>query len=81
MLNFLGVKPAIQSFQIPDSLLAPVIGAIAATIVVLHYVLRIAKVPREPPFVPQKIPYVGHLIGILRHGTKYYDSITLVSPP
>lgn len=28
--------------------------------------------PNEPPLVPQSIPYVGHILGLLRHGTRYY---------
>ena len=28
--------------------------------------------PNEPPLVAQSIPYVGHILGLLRHGTRYY---------
>ena len=31
--------------------------------------------PKEPPLVPQKIPYIGHLIGIVRYGPKYYSRV------
>lgn len=28
--------------------------------------------PREPPLISPKIPLIGHVIGILRHGLPYY---------
>ena len=31
--------------------------------------------PREPPVIPQSIPYVGHLLGLLRHGEKYMQDL------
>ena len=27
---------------------------------------------REPPLLPQKIPFIGHVIGLLRHKVYYY---------
>lgn len=33
--------------------------------------LRRKPDPREPPAVESKIPIVGHLIGMLRHGVAY----------
>ena len=30
---------------------------------------------REPPIIPQSIPYVGHLISIARYGSSYYAMI------
>ena len=31
------------------------------------------KYPNEPPLVPQFIPYIGHILGLLRHGTRYFE--------
>ena len=28
---------------------------------------------REPPVLRSSIPYIGHIIGLLRHGTRYYE--------
>lgn len=33
---------------------------------------------KEPPLIPQPIPYVGHLLGMLRHGSRYYTAIKSV---
>lgn len=35
---------------------------------------------KEPPLVPQKIPYVGHLIGIVRYGPRYYSRVRYTIP-
>lgn len=29
--------------------------------------------PQEPPLVPQRIPYVGHVAGLFLHGMKYFE--------
>ena len=29
----------------------------------------------EPPLIPSRIPGIGHLLGILRHGALYYSEI------
>ncbi|KAF2455620.1 cytochrome P450 [Lineolata rhizophorae] len=31
--------------------------------------------PREPPIVPSRIPWIGHIIGIIRHGARYYKMV------
>ena len=29
----------------------------------------------EPPVIPQKIPFLGHLLGLIRHGLRYFDHV------
>lgn len=29
--------------------------------------------PKEPPLLTHPIPYIGHILGLLRHGTRYYE--------
>ena len=29
----------------------------------------------EPPVIPQKIPFLGHIFGLIRHGARYFDRI------
>ena len=29
--------------------------------------------PNEPPLISSSIPYIGHVLGLLRYGTKYYQ--------
>lgn len=39
--------------------------------------------PREPPVIPSLIPYVGHILGLLRYGQRYFEilrSSILLSP-
>ena len=31
--------------------------------------------PKEPPVLPQKVPFFGHILGLLQHGLKYYTVI------
>ena len=31
--------------------------------------------PREPPVVSSKIPFFGHIIGLLRYGSRYFEII------
>jgi hypothetical protein len=31
--------------------------------------------PREPPLVRPKIPFIGHLIGLMRHQTTYLQML------
>ena len=32
--------------------------------------------PREPPVVPQTIPFIGHIIGLIRYGHGYFESLS-----
>lgn len=34
--------------------------------------------PKEPPVLPQKIPYIGHILGLLQHGLNYYKKLRLL---
>ena len=39
--------------------------------------------PREPPVISSLIPYVGHILGLLRYGQRYFEilrSFTLPLP-
>ncbi|MCJ1247982.1 hypothetical protein MMC30_005197 [Trapelia coarctata] len=47
---------------------------------ILTYFFGFKYDPKEPPLVPQKIPYIGHLIGIVRHGPTYYSRVSAKYP-
>jgi len=69
----------VQWFQVPKSYLLLLMGVVTVAIVLVHYLVGISQDPWEPPYVPQKLPSVGDLVGILRHGTKHYDFLTSAS--
>ena len=52
------------------------IAAIFAIGALIDRLLGIKKLDLEPPFLPSKIPYFGHAIGIVRKGVPYYESLT-----
>lgn len=41
--------------------------------------LHLPHNPKEPPLIPQHIPFIGHLIGMLKSGSGYYRTVTFVS--
>ena len=51
------------------SLLAPFLYLL------LNNFLGTKRDPNEPPSIPQPIPFVGHLLGLIRHGTQYYAQV------
>ena len=48
---------------------------LATTWYALDYFYVPEQLPNEPPLVGHHIPYIGHIIGLLRHGTRYYQII------
>ncbi|KAL2016806.1 hypothetical protein VTK56DRAFT_2975 [Thermocarpiscus australiensis] len=52
------------------------VAAVAATVFyLLSRFLTPPHNPKEPPLIRPKIPLIGHVIGLLRHGTGYYSRI------
>ncbi|OJD33955.1 cytochrome p450 [Diplodia corticola] len=43
--------------------------------VLLQRLLRVDHDPREPPLIPTKVPLLGHVIGLYRHGKQYYQKM------
>ena len=41
----------------------------------LQHYLRFTYDPMEPPVVPQKFPFVGHIFGLIRHRLRYFELI------
>jgi hypothetical protein len=31
---------------------------------------------REPPYIKPGLPFIGHIVGILRYGVPYYERIS-----
>ena len=47
----------------------------ATTWYALDYFYIPKQLPNEPPLIGHYIPYIGHIIGLIRHGTRYYQII------
>ena len=47
----------------------------ATTWYALDYFYVPKQLPNEPPLIGHYIPYIGHIIGLIRHGTRYYQII------
>lgn len=45
---------------------------------VLAYIVKPKHDAREPPLIPSGIPYIGHLINILRYKMRYYVNLRLI---
>ena len=52
--------------------------ASATTWYALDYFYVPKQLPNEPPLVGHYIPYIGHIIGLLQHGTRYYEIIRYI---
>lgn len=66
----------IDIWQSPTWLLA---GLITIYVAVYYLSIRPRDV-REPPIIRSKIPYLGHLLGMVFHGGRYVKTIGLRKP-
>jgi hypothetical protein len=51
------------------------LGGLLVLAYTLDFTLGLFDDPREPPRIPSKIPVLGHVFGLLRHGTGYYGIV------
>lgn len=49
------------------------LAATVALLFVLDRLITPQRFPNEPAVLPHSIPYIGHILGLLRHGSKYYQ--------
>lgn len=57
-------------------MLLPLVGlALAGVWYLLDYYFIPKHSTNEPPLVSSYIPYIGHIIGLLHHGSRYYEVI------
>ena len=61
-----------KTFNMPPHL---VIIILAAVVVICWKLIRIEKDPREPPVATSNVPFVGHIIGLMRHQGDYFKSL------
>lgn len=58
---------------IPTAVVA--IASLAIAIAFLSSVLRMKVDPREPPIVHPKVPFLGHIVGMLTEGPMYLKRV------
>ncbi len=56
------------------------VTVVATLLVTANYFLGPTYDPREPPVIHQKIPYLGHVIGLLQYGLRYFEVLRSVTP-
>jgi len=52
-----------------------VILAVLGVLFIIRQRLAIQLGPQEPPILKPRIPYIGHIIGLLRHHSAYFDKL------
>ena len=68
----------LKSF-LPPSVLLIIVAGIASLLYGINYFVAPRHHPDEPPVVSSRIPLIGHIIGLIWHGTGYYQKIRYVS--
>lgn len=68
-----------SGLQVPLLLLLAAVAT--AAWFALDYICAPRLSQKEPPLLPHPVPYVGHILGLLRHGTKYYEMTRSVALP
>lgn len=70
------IFPSSHAMEFNLSLMIVVtLGIGTSMFMILAFFLSVKQDPREPPYIPQTIPWVGHLIQVIRKGTRYYDRV------
>ena len=69
-------RPAVvTSSTLPVSIVSLLVVAGTFLAFVINRFLTIDFDPREPPVIKPGIPYIGHILGIIRYGTKYFEIV------
>ncbi|KAL8804984.1 MAG: hypothetical protein Q9200_005608 [Gallowayella weberi] len=56
------------------------VTAVAVLVITANYFLGPTYDPREPPVIHQKVPYIGHVIGLLQYGLRYFELLSTKYP-
>ena len=57
----------------PKSLIWLALAAVG--VILLNRFMAIQHDSKEPPVIPQKLPYVGHIVGLIQYGPHYFQRI------
>ena len=58
-----------------DSNVFLVLGIVAALYFLAERLLSIKLDPKEPPLIAPKVPFIGHILGLIQYGTGYYAKL------
>jgi hypothetical protein len=60
--------------EVHASNIMPIVISLAVAVLALVFCrLRLSRIdPREPPEVPAKIPFIGHVVGMLTYHVDYF---------
>jgi hypothetical protein len=73
---------SLVDYRVADvTILSTTVLAVIVAFALLNRLLTPRIDPREPPVVKPSIPWVGHIIGIIRHQADYPRIIQSVSLP
>ena len=61
-----------MDFHISQSTLLVFLAIVLGLYFIYTHSLGAGRGPREPPIVPGSIPYIGHIIGLMRNNFNYY---------
>lgn len=59
--------------------LALILASLTAVCYLANRLLSLPQDPREPPPIPESVPFIQHIQGLLRHGSLYYTRISCVA--
>ena len=59
-------------------MLLQLLGAALAAAFCLHIYHIPKHASNEPPIITSSIPYIGHILGLLKYGTRYYQRIRYI---
>lgn len=62
-----------SSWHLSKAMIA--LSIIAVLLVLIQRFSTVQKDAREPPFIPSKIPILGHLVHLVREGADYYGRV------
>lgn len=63
-----------MAFPIPHVALA----LLAAFFILMRRMLSADVAPQEPPLLKPKIPFIGHIIGLMKHEASYFSMLKYV---
>lgn len=69
---------SIQEYAERHQFLLSIITLLIIVYITIQYFATRKVDPREPPVISSTLPYLGHILGILQNGGKYYKMIRYI---